>query len=158
MRVFVAGATGAIGRRLVPRLVERGHSVVATTRTPGKAPGLMAMGAEPVVVDGLDAAGIGEAGARAGADAIVPQMAALSGKPDMRHFDRWFARTNELRTTGTEHLLAAAQATGVRRLVAQGFVGWNTPRTDWWPASERDGLDPEPLAAQRETMAAMRLL
>src|SRR5215210_2182054 len=118
MRVFVAGATGAIGQRLVPRLLERDHSVVATTRTPDKAPELLAMGAEPIVVDGLDAAGIGRAVARAEPDAIVHQMTALAGKADLRRFDRWFARTNALRTRGTENLLAAAQATGVPRVVA----------------------------------------
>src|SRR4051794_26811547 len=113
MRVFLAGATGAVGRRLVPRLVERGHSVVGTTTRADRAPELLALGAEAVVVDGLDAAGIGEAVARAEPDAIIHQMTALAGKPDMRRFDRWFARTNALRTRGTENLLAAAQATGV---------------------------------------------
>jgi 2-alkyl-3-oxoalkanoate reductase len=158
MRVFVAGATGAIGRRLVPRLVERGHTVVATTRTADKAANLLAMGAEPVVVDGLDAAGIGEAVARAAPDAIVHQMTALAGKADMRRFDKWFARTNELRTKGTENVLAAAQATGVPRVVAQSFIGWNNARTGGPVKTEDDPLDPEPLKGQHESMAAIRFL
>jgi nucleoside-diphosphate-sugar epimerase len=98
MRVFLAGASGAIGRRLVPQLVERGHDVTATTRNRSKLEELRALGSEPVVVDGLDAAAAGEAVARAEPDAIIHQMTALSGEPDMRHFDRWFSVTNALRT------------------------------------------------------------
>jgi nucleoside-diphosphate-sugar epimerase len=158
MRIFVAGATGAVGRRLVPRLLERGHSVVGTTRNPDKAAELRAMGAEPAVVDGLDAAGIGEAVARAEPDAIIHQMTALAGKPDLRRFDRWFARTNALRTRGTENLLAAAQATGVQRMVVQSFIGWNNARTGGPVKTEDDPLDPEPLKAQRESLAALRFL
>ena len=115
MRVFVTGATGAIGKRLVPQLLGRGHQVTATTRTPRKVDELRAHGVEPVVVDGLDGVAVGEAVAHAEPDAIIHQMTALAGKPDMRHFDRWFAVTNELRTKGTEHLLAAASASGVER-------------------------------------------
>jgi nucleoside-diphosphate-sugar epimerase len=158
MRIFVAGATGAVGRRLVPRLLERGHSVVGTTRSADKARVLEALGAEAVVVDGLDAAGIGEAVARAEPDAIVHQMTALAGKPDLRRFDRWFAGTNALRTRGTENLLAAAQATGVRRVVVQSFAGWNNARTGGPVKTEADPLDPEPLRWQRESMAAIRFL
>src|SRR4051794_5857424 len=158
MRVFLAGATGAVGRRLVPRLVERGHSVVGTTTRADRAPELLALGAEAVVVDGLDAAGIGEAVARAEPDAIIHQMTALAGKPDMRRFDRWFARTNALRTRGTENLMAAARATGVRRMVVQSFVGWNNARTGGPVKTEHDPLDPEPLKWQRESLAAIRFL
>jgi nucleoside-diphosphate-sugar epimerase len=158
MRVFLAGATGAVGRRLVPRLVERGHVVTGTTRTAGKAAELRALGAEPVVVDGLDAAGIGEAVARAEPDAIIHQMTALAGTPDLRRFDRWFAHTNELRTRGLENLLAAAQATGVPRVVAQSFIGWNNARTGGPVKTEDDPLDPEPLKWQRESLAAIQAL
>src|SRR4051794_30561822 len=105
MRVFVAGATRTIGRRLAPLILERGHSVVATSRTADKAPELLAMGAETVVVDGLDTAGVREAVARGVPDVIVHEMTALAGKPDLRRFDKWFARTNALRTKGTENLL-----------------------------------------------------
>ena len=152
MRVFLAGATGAVGRRLVPRLVERGHVVVGTTRTADKAAELRALGAEPVVVDGLDAAGVGEVVARAEPDAIIHQMTALAGTSDLRRFDRWFARTNELRTRGLENLLAAAQATGVPRVVAQSFTGWNNARTGGPVKTEDDPLDPAPLKWQRESL------
>ena len=158
MRVFVAGATGAIGRRLVPQLVARGHEVTATTRSAGKADALRALGATPVVVDGLDAAGIGEAVARSAPDAIVHQMTALAGKPDLKRFDRWFAQTNALRTAGTEHLLAAARAAGVERFVAQSYTGWTNAHTGSRVNTEDDPLDPAPAKAQRETLAAIRFL
>jgi 2-alkyl-3-oxoalkanoate reductase len=158
MRVFVAGATGAVGRRLVPRLVERGHVVVGTTTRADKAPEVAALGAQPVVVDGLDAVGIGEAVARAEPDAIIHQMTALAGPADLRRFDRWFARTNELRTRGTENLLAAAQATGVPRVVVQSFTGWTNARTGGPVKTEDDPLDPAPLRWQRESLAAIRFI
>jgi nucleoside-diphosphate-sugar epimerase len=158
MRVFVAGAAGAIGTRLVPQLVARGHHVTATTRSKEKTELLRSLGAEPVVVDGLDAAGVGEAVARAEPDAIVHQMTALAGKPDLRHFDRWFATTNELRTKGTDHLLAAADAAGVKRFVAQSYTGWPNARTGGMVKSEDDPLDPEPVKAQTESLAAIRYL
>src|SRR4051812_41946510 len=105
MRVFLAGATGAIGRRLIPRLVGAGHEVTATTRTPAKVDEVRGLGATPVVVDGLDAAAVTRAVADAAPDAIVHQMTALAGTPDLRRFDRWFAKTNDLRTQGTDILL-----------------------------------------------------
>lgn len=158
MRVFVAGAAGAIGTRLVPQLVARGHQVTATTRSADKQSQLRTLGAEAMVVDGLDGAAVGEAVARAEPDAIIHQMTALSGKPDMRHFDRWFARTNELRTKGTEHLLAAANAAGVTRFVAQSYTGWNNARSGAPVKTEDDPLDREPAKAQTETLAAIRFL
>lgn len=158
MRVFVAGATGALGRWLVPRLVTGGHQVTATTRSPGKAERLRGLGAAPVVVDGLDAAAVGQAVAEAGPDAIVHQMTALAGTPNPRRFDSWFATTNELRTEGTRHLLAAAQASGVRRFVAQSYTGWNNARTGGPAATEDEPLDPHPAAAQRESLAAITAL
>ncbi|MGH2372754.1 MAG: NAD-dependent epimerase/dehydratase family protein, partial [bacterium] len=112
MRVFVAGGTGAIGRRLVPQLVARGHQVTATTTSAAKLGLLKQLGAEGVVMDGLDAVSVGEAVAAARPDAIVHQMTGLSfahaGKPDFRHPERFGALTNRLRTEGTDHLLAAA--------------------------------------------------
>src|SRR5687768_6254079 len=107
MRVFVAGAAGAIGRYLVPKLVERGHEVVGTTRNGDKTSALESLGATGVVMDGLDAGAVGAAVARAEPDAIVHQMTAITTPPDLRHFDRWFAGTNALRTKGTENLLSA---------------------------------------------------
>src|SRR5689334_105157 len=158
MRVFVAGANGAVGRRLVPMLVASGHEVVGTTTKPSGLEALRQLGAEPVVMDGLDGASVGEAVARAKPDAIIHEMTALSGTPDFRHFDRWFALTNRLRTEGTEHLLAAARATGVKRFVAQSFTGWSNERTGSWVKTEDDPLDPTPLPAQRETLAAIKRL
>jgi nucleoside-diphosphate-sugar epimerase len=123
VRVFVAGGTGVIGRQLVPQLVARGHQVTATTTSPAKLGLLQRLGADGVVMDGLDAASVGEAVAAARPDAIVNEMTALSeahaGKPNLRNPDRFFAGTNRLRTEGTDHLLAAAQAIGVSNFVAQ---------------------------------------
>jgi nucleoside-diphosphate-sugar epimerase len=110
------------------------------------------------VVDGLDGVAVGRAVAEAQPDAIVHQMTALAAAPDLRRFDRWFATTNELRTTGTRHLLAAARATGVEKVVAQSFIGWNNSRTGGPVKTEDDPLDPEPAKAQRESMAAIRYL
>jgi nucleoside-diphosphate-sugar epimerase len=129
MRVFVAGGTGVLGQRLVPQLVARGHQVTATTTSRAKLGLLTQLGAEGVVMDGLDAASVGEAVAAARPDAIVHQMTAISpahaGKADIKHFDRWFATTSRLRTEGTDHLLAAAEATGVSHVVAQSYANWN---------------------------------
>ncbi|MDA0632906.1 NAD(P)-dependent oxidoreductase [Nonomuraea sp. MCN248] len=142
MRVFVAGGAGVLGRRLVARLVARGHQVTATTTSPGKVGVLESLGSEAVVMDGLDAEAVGEAVARARPDAIVHQMTAISGKPDIRHFDRWFATTNRLRTEGTDHLLAAAEATGVPHVAAQSYASWNGIREGGWVKTEEDPLDP----------------
>lgn len=145
MRVFVAGGTGVLGRRLVPQLTERGHQVTATTTTKAKLGLLAQMGAEGVVMDGLDAASVGEAVAAARPDAIVHQMTAISfthaGKPDIKHPDRWFAITNRLRAEGTDHLLAAAEATGVPHVVAQGYASWNGAPEGGWVKTEEDPLN-----------------
>jgi nucleoside-diphosphate-sugar epimerase len=158
MRVFVAGAGGAVGKRLVPMLAARGHQVTGTTSHKEAAEAIRNLGAEPVVVDGLDAVGIGEAVARAEPDAIIHEMTALSGSPDFRHFDRWFALTNRLRTEGTENLLAAAKASGVKRFVAQSFTGWSNSREGSWIKTEDDPLDPHPVKEQTQTLAAIRFL
>jgi nucleoside-diphosphate-sugar epimerase len=147
MRVFVAGGTGVIGRRLVPQLVARGHQVTATTTGPGKLGSLEQLGADAVVMDGLDGVSVGEAVAAARPDAIVHQMTAIApahaGKPDMKHIDRWFATTIRLRTEGTDHLLAAAEATGVSNFVAQSYASWNGIRKGGWVKTEQDPLDLE---------------
>jgi nucleoside-diphosphate-sugar epimerase len=147
MRVFVAGGTGTVGRRLVPQLVARGHQVTATTTGPGKLGLLEQLGADGVVMDGLDAGSVSEAVAKARPDAIVHEMTGLSaahaGKIDMRRFDRWFASTNQLRIEGTDNLLAAAEATGVSHFVAQSYSGWNGIREGGWVKTEEDPLDPE---------------
>jgi nucleoside-diphosphate-sugar epimerase len=158
MHVYIAGGAGAIGTRLIPQLVERGHRVTATTTNPAKVSVLERLGARAVVVDGLDASAVGEAVATAGPDAVVHQMTSLTGKLDTKHFDRTFALTNRLRTEGLDHLVAAAQACGVRHIVAQSFTGWPNIRTGTWVKDEEDPLDPDPPQAQRETLAAIRYL
>jgi nucleoside-diphosphate-sugar epimerase len=160
MRVFVAGGTGVLGRRLVPQLVARGHQVTATTTSVAKLGLLEQLGAEGVVMDGLDAASVGEAVAVARPDVIVHQMTAISpvhaGKPDFRHFDRWFATTIRLRTEGTDHLLAAAEATGVSQYVAQSYANWNGVREGGWIKTEEDPLDSEAGTKFRAVAEAIR--
>jgi nucleoside-diphosphate-sugar epimerase len=156
MRVFVAGATGAVGKPLVAQLIQAGHEVVATTRSATKAGALEGAGAEAVVVDGLDARALKEAVLRARPDAIVHQMTALAGKPDFRNFDRWFATTNELRTRGTDALLSAAEAAGVERFVAQSYTSWPNERRGGPVKDESDPLDPDPPKNQRRSLAAIR--
>jgi len=145
MRVFVAGGTGVIGRRLVPQLVARGHEVTATTTSAGKLGLLEQLGAEGVVMDGLDAVSVGEAVAAARPDAIVNQMTGLSvahaGKPNLRKADRFFGTTNRLRSEGIDHLLAAAEATGVSHVVAQGHASMNGIREGGWVKTEEDPLE-----------------
>ena len=155
MRVFVAGASGVVGRRLVPLLVERGHAVVASTRTPENRRRLRELGATPVVMDGLDAASVGEALARAEPEAVVHEMSALTGFADLKHFDAGFARTNELRTRATDHLLAAADAVGVRRFVAQSYTGWPNERSGGMVKTEDDPLDADPPSGQRRSIEAI---
>jgi nucleoside-diphosphate-sugar epimerase len=156
--VLVAGATGAIGRRLVPQLVAGGHRVVATTRSPAKLDRLRAMGAEAVVMDGLDPMAVGEVVARAAPEVVVHQVTAFAGVRNLRRFDREFAVTNLLRTAGTDQLLTAATAAGARRFVAQSYTGWPNARQGRPVKSEGDPLDPNPPAAQRQTLQAIRRL
>jgi 2-alkyl-3-oxoalkanoate reductase len=158
MRVFVAGASGAIGTRLVRQLVERGHEVIGSSRSPEKAERLRGLGAEPVVLDVLDPAAVQNAVAAARPDAIVHQATALAGLSDFKHFDRSFAATNRLRTAGTDALLAAARESGVTRFVAQSYAGWPYAREGGPVKSEDDPLDPTPVPAMRETLAAIRHL
>jgi nucleoside-diphosphate-sugar epimerase len=158
MRVFVAGATGAIGRHLVPRLVAAGHEVHGMTRHESNKAMLDELGAVPVVADALDPEQVAEAVARAKPEVIVHQLTAI-GDVDLRHLDRDFAPTNRLRTEGTDHLLSAGQAVGVRRFVAQGIAGYGVyVRTGGPVKSEEDPLDPTPAREMRETVAAVRHL
>ncbi len=156
MKVFVAGATGAIGRQLVPRLVEAGNEVHGMTRSESKRAMLHEMGAVPVVADALDPDRVAEAVGRAGPDVIVHQLTAI-GAADTRNFDRGFAPTNRLRTEGTDHLLSAGQAVGVRRFVAQSNVV-SYARSGGPVKSEEDPFDPSPAREMRETLAAIRHL
>jgi len=142
MRIFVAGGTGVIGRRLVPQLVARGHDVIATVTQPNKRADVERLGAQAVVMDGLDAESVRRAVAEAHPDAIVHEMTAIKGKPSLKHMDRWFAITNRLRTEGTDHLLAAAKEIGVSNIVAQSYASWNGIRQGGWVKTEDDPLDP----------------
>jgi nucleoside-diphosphate-sugar epimerase len=156
MRIFVAGATGVLGRRLVPLLIDRGHQVTAMTRRPAKADGLRAAGADPVVADALDREAVLAAVTAARPEVVVHELSDLAGMRDFRKVKQGFAVTNRLRTEGTDHLLAAARAAGVRRFVAQSFAGWPFARTGGPVKSEDDPLDPDPPAAMRPTLDAIR--
>jgi nucleoside-diphosphate-sugar epimerase len=156
MRVFVAGATGAIGKQLVPRLVEAGHEVHGMTRSESKQAMLYELGAVAAVADALDPGQVAEAVGRARPDVIVHQLTAI-GTVDTRHMDRDFAQTNRLRTEGTDYLLSAGQAVGVRRFVAQSHIT-SYARTGTAVKSEEDPFDPSPAREMRENLAAIRHL
>jgi 2-alkyl-3-oxoalkanoate reductase len=156
MRVFVAGATGAIGSKLVPALVRRGHEVVGTTRSLERARGVEAAGATPAVVDALDAEAVKRAVGEAAPDVIVHELTAIPPDLNPRRFDRAFAMTNRLRTEGTDHLVAAAEAAGVRRFVAQSFAAWPYVRQGSWVKTEDDPLVEDPPAQVRRTVAGIR--
>ncbi len=156
MKVFVAGGTGVVGRRLVPQLVARGHQVTATTTSAGKLGLIDRLGGEGVVMDGLDAASVHEAVAHARPDVVVHEMTAIPGTPDFKHIDRWFAQTIRLRTEGTDHLLAAAEATGVDHVVAQSYGSWNGLREGGWVKTEEDPLDPLTGTAAQGLAGALR--
>jgi len=158
MRVLVVGASGAIGTRLVPRLIERGHQVTGTFRSPGNADRVRALGAEPVALDLLDPAAVRRVVLAAGPEAIIHQATALSNVRFSRNLDRSFALTNRLRTEGTDALLAAAREAGVRRFVAQSFASYRYARVGGPVKTEDDPLDPEPPAVARQTNVAMSYL
>jgi nucleoside-diphosphate-sugar epimerase len=155
MRVFVAGATGVIGQFLVPGLISAGHEVTAGTRSALKANQLKRQGAAPVVVDGLDREAVLKAVTAAQPEVIVHQMTSLTSMKSFRNFDKEFAVTNELRSTGTDYLLEAAQEAGTRRFIAQSFTGWNNARSGSQVKTEQDPLDPRPLAATTKALAAI---
>jgi 2-alkyl-3-oxoalkanoate reductase len=157
MKVFVAGASGAVGKRLVPLLVESGYDVVAMTRSPEKEAALGEMGAEPVVADGLDRAAVRKAVMRSEPEVVVHEMTALAEMTNVRNFDKEFALTNRLRTEGTNHLLEAATTVGARRLIAQSYGNWYE-RTGSRAGTEEDPLDPHPPAKQRRSREAIRRL
>jgi nucleoside-diphosphate-sugar epimerase len=158
MRIFVAGATGAVGRALVPALVAAGHSVTGMTRSPEKAGAIRRAGAEPVVADGLNARAVRAAVISARPDVIIDEMTDLATVTDLRHFDRAFANTNRLRTEGTDHLLAAAHEADVKRFIAQSFCGWSFSRESDAVKTETDALDPEPPRELARTLDALRYL
>ncbi|HKH07974.1 MAG TPA: NAD(P)-dependent oxidoreductase [Agromyces sp.] len=157
MRVLIAGATGAIGSRMVPLLVAAGHEVFGTSRSEAHLGEVERAGAKGVVMDGLDAASVRRAVLEARPDVVVHQLTALSGQVgDLKHFDESFAGTNALRTRGTDHLLAAAAEAGVGRFIAQSYAGWPSERTGGPVKSEEDPFDPNPAKESRETLAGIR--
>jgi 2-alkyl-3-oxoalkanoate reductase len=158
MRVFVAGASGAIGTRLVPQLIDQGHEVIGTSRSPANTEHVRALGAEAIALDLLDPRAVREAVLDTEPDAIVHQATALANLRDLKHFDRSFAQTNRLRTEGTDALLAAAREAGVRRFVAQSYASARYARVGGPVKTEDDPLDPTPVPAMRESIAAMRQL
>jgi 2-alkyl-3-oxoalkanoate reductase len=158
MKVFVTGATGALGKRLLPRLTGHGHDVVGTTRSPEKADQLRAAGAAPAVIDVLDPEAVTAAVLEARPEVIVHQATALSGDMNMREFDRYFGPTNRLRTEGTDNLISAGREAGARRIVAQSYAGWPQAREGGPIKTEEDPLDPSPVVAMRKSHEAIRYL
>ncbi len=159
MKVLVAGATGALGTQLVPQLAAAGHDVIGMTRSPAKSDMLLALGARPVLADALDPDAVTRAVAEAEPEVSAHQLTALSGDMDLKHPDRFFAMTNRLRTEGTDHLLAAGRAVGIRRFVAQSNACPGTyARTGGPVKTEDDPLDPDPPAKLRPSFAAIRYL
>ena len=157
MRIFIAGATGAVGQPLARRLVAGGHEVTGMTRSPDKAALVRELGAEPVVVDALDRDAVIAAVRAARPDVVVHQLTAI-GELKPRNPDGSFAATNRLRTEGTDNLLAGARAAGARRFVAQSYAGWPYAREGGPAKAEDDPLDPDPPKGLRETLAAIRHL
>jgi 2-alkyl-3-oxoalkanoate reductase len=159
MRIFIAGATGALGSRLVPDLVEAGHEVFGTSRHESALGGIDGQGATGVVMDALDRESVHAAVGAAKPDVIVHQLTALgamTGNP--KKFDREFAMTNRLRTEGTDHLLTAAREHGVRRFIAQSYTTWPNERRGGWVKSEDDPLVDDPGKEARESLRAIRHL
>jgi len=158
MRIFVAGATGAIGQRLVPQLVDRGHQVTGMTRTEAKRDQIEAAGANAAVADALDPEAVARAVGETEPEVVVHQLTAIPASLDMRNFDRSFVATNRLRREGTDVLLSAARAVGAKRFVAQSFAAWPYERTGGWVKTEDDPLTSNPPKGVTETVAAIRYL
>lgn len=160
MRIFIAGGTGAVGIRMVPLLVAAGHEVYGSTRHDAGCEALAGMGATGIVMDPLNAQSVQDAVAKAAPEVVVHQLTALGSlSGNLKKWDQDFAMTNRLRTEGTDHLLAAAQAAGVRRFIAQSFGGgWTHERTGGWVKDETTPLIADPGKEARGTLAAIRHL
>ena len=156
MQIFLAGATGAVGQQLLPRLAARGHEVTGMTRSESKQELVRELGGRPVVADALDAESVAQAVARAEPEVIVHQLTAIPHALDFRHFARDFAQTNRLRTEGTDHLLAAGRAVGVRRFVAQSYAPAIFARVGGPVKAEDDPVDDNPPDQVRSTVEAIR--
>ena len=158
MKVLVVGASGAVGKQLVPRLVAAGNDVTGTTTRDSKRDLVESLGARPIVLNLLDADGVEAAVREAAPEVVVHEATGLSGNMDFRNFDRSFEQTNRLRTDGTRNLLAAAQAAGARRFIAQSFAGWPYARVDGPVKGEDAPLDPHPPKGTEQTIGAIREL
>jgi nucleoside-diphosphate-sugar epimerase len=158
MKVFVAGATGAIGKQLVPMLVEGGHEATGMTRTAAKTDLIRSLGARPAVADALDPEAVAQAVAESEPEVVIHELTAIDLSSFSRSIDKQFAETNRLRTEGLDHLLAAAKAAGARRFIAQSFAGWPYKRVGGPVKSEEDPLDDNPPKPVRESLAAIRHL
>ncbi|HEX5939563.1 MAG TPA: NAD(P)-dependent oxidoreductase [Dehalococcoidia bacterium] len=158
MRIFVAGATGALGKRLVPQLIAAGHTVTGLTRSPGKADDLRRMGAEPVVADALDRTAINDAMANARPEVVIHELTAIPANLDLRKLDQAFAATNRLRTEGTDILIEAARSAGARRFIAQSYAPLIYAREGGPVKTEDDALDTQPASSFRNTLDAINYL
>jgi nucleoside-diphosphate-sugar epimerase len=158
MKVFLAGASGAMGRQLIPRLVADGHEVVGMTRSEEKRELVRGLGAQPVVADALVADQVARVVGEAAPEVVLHQLTSLPGNLEPRHFDRDFALTNRLRTEGIDNLLTAARAAGARRFLAQSYTGWPYARQGGPVKNEEDPLDPDPPEQFRRTLEAIRHL
>jgi nucleoside-diphosphate-sugar epimerase len=158
MNIFIAGASGAIGSRLVPQLLARGHEVTAITRSAQNADVLGALGARPTLADALDRAAVVDAVRRAEPEVVINQLTGLAGVKSLKNFDKEFTLTNKLRTAGTHYLLEGAHAAGARRFIAQSYGSWNYERSGAGLKVEEDRLDPNPPAKQRQSLAAIEHL
>jgi nucleoside-diphosphate-sugar epimerase len=156
LKVFVAGATGALGKQLVPRLVADGHEVTGMTRAPAKADLIRSLGARPVMADALDPEAVAQAVAEAQPEAVIHQLTAIDAGSMSRSLDKMFTLTNRLRTKGTDHLLGAARAVGARRFIAQSFAGWPFERTGGPVKTEEDPLQASPPKSVTQTLGAIR--
>jgi len=155
MKVFIAGATGAIGSRLVPLLVAEGHQVIGTSRSAKGTSRIDAAGGHGVIMDGLDADSVRRAVLDAQPDVIVHELTSLAGSINLKKLDSSFAVTNQLRTRATDALLAAGRQAGTSRFVVQSFTGWTNEHTGSWVKTEEDPLEPHPVASARESLAAI---
>ncbi len=155
MKIFIAGATGAVGRRLIPVLIQRGHQVIGMSRSKDKIKTIRANGATPVIADAFDAEALNKALRDTKPDVVIHQLTAIPGRLNLRNIGRGFALTNRLRTEGTDHLLAAAKAAGAHRFIAQSFAGWPFARRGGPVKTEDDPLDPVPPSELRAMLAAI---
>lgn len=158
MKVLVAGATGGLGRSLVPKLIAAGHEVTGMIRSESGAAGVRAQGASVVFADGLNADAVKAAVAEARPEVVVHQMTALKDGINFKKFDESLAVTNRLRIEGTDNLLAASHAVGVRRFIVQSYAGWNLQQGGSPTKTEDVPLDPDPAPASRQTMAGIQHL